>query len=288
MPITPRELSAEQLRRLCSPDEMTFQSTAELALLDDIIGQERATRAIEFGLDIPYYGYNIFALGPSGAGKTTTITQYLERKAATLPIPNDWAYVNDFERPDEPKALRLPPGGGAKLRDRFDRLLDELEELLPKAFESENYEQHRKEMVQELDERRQQVVEAMEAWRAQPGLCDHRDADRAALCAADRRQGRHPRAVRAAAGGAARRRWRLPNRRCVEQMEKTLREVKAINDEATSRLQHLDREIAAATLGPGFDELKEQYAEWDDILTYLEDVRQHIAHHVDRFKIPDR
>ena len=170
MPITPRELSAEQLRRLCSPDDLSFQSTAELELLDDIIGQERATRAIEFGLDIPYYGYNIFALGPSGAGKTTTITQYLERKAATLPIPNDWAYVNDFERPDEPKALRLPPGGGAKLRDRFDQLLDELEELLPKAFESENYEQHRKEMVQELDERRQRVVEAMEASARSQGF----------------------------------------------------------------------------------------------------------------------
>ncbi|MCB9133150.1 MAG: AAA family ATPase [Anaerolineales bacterium] len=283
MPITPRELSAEQLRRLCSPDDLSFQSTAELELLDDIIGQERATRAIEFGLDIPYYGYNIFALGPSGAGKTTTITQYLERKAATLPIPNDWAYVNDFERPDEPKALRLPPGGGAKLRDRFDQLLDELEELLPKAFESENYEQHRKEMVQELDERRQRVVEAMEASARSQGfaiietptgllfapLIDGKAATREQFEQLPEEQRNALEAAEPA---------------LVEQMEKTLREVKTINDEAISRLQHLDREIAAATLGPGFDELKEQYAEWDDILTYLEDVRQHIAHHVDRFK----
>lgn len=283
MPTTPRELSAQQLRRLCSPDDLSFQSTADLELLDDIIGQERATRAIEFGLDIPYYGYNIFALGPSGAGKTTTITQYLERKAATLPIPNDWAYVNNFERPDEPKALRLPPGGGVRLRDRFDHLLDELEELLPKAFESENYEQHRKEMVQELDERRQQVVNEMEAGARSQGfaiietptgllfapLIDGKAATREQF---EQLPEEKKKTLEAAE----------PVLRA--QMEKTLREVKAINDEATSRLQHLDREIAAATLGPGFDELKAQYAEWDDVLTYLEDVRQHIAHHVDRFK----
>ncbi|MEZ4767523.1 MAG: AAA family ATPase [Caldilineales bacterium] len=283
MPTTPRELTADQLRRRCSPDDLTFQSTADLELLDDIIGQERATRAIEFGLDIPYYGYNIFALGPSGAGKTTTITQYLERKAATLPIPNDWAYVNDFERPDEPKALRLPPGGGARLRDRFDKLLHDLEELLPKAFESENYEQHRKEMVQELDQRRQQLVEQMETVAREQGfvivetpmgllfapMIDGKAASREQFEQLPEDQ----RKALEAAEPALR-----------EQMEKTLREVRAINDEAASRLQHLDREIAAATPGPGFDELKAQYAEWDDIITYLEDVRQHIAHHVDRFK----
>ena len=283
MPTPPRELSAEQLRRLCSPDEMTFETTADLELLDDIIGQERATRAIEFGLDIPSYGYNIFALGPSGAGKTTTITQYLERKAATLPIPNDWAYVNDFERPDEPKALRLPPGGGVRLRDRFDQLLHALEELLPQAFESENYGQHRKEMVEELDARRQEIVEKMEmAARAQgfvivetptgllfAPLIDGKAATREQFEQLPEEQ---QKALEAAEPALR------------EQMEKTLRGVKGINDEATSRLQHLDREIAAATLGPGFDELKAQYAEWDDILAYLEDVRQHIAHHVDRFK----
>ncbi|MFN2168112.1 MAG: ATP-dependent protease, partial [Anaerolineae bacterium] len=100
MSTTPRELTAEQLRRICAPTDLTFQTTAELEELTEIIGQERATRAIEFGLDIPYYGYNIYALGPAGAGKTTTITQYLERKAATRPVPNDWGYVNNFTTPD--------------------------------------------------------------------------------------------------------------------------------------------------------------------------------------------
>jgi hypothetical protein len=85
-------------------------------------------------------------------------------------VPNDWGYVNNFARPDEPLALRLPPGGGRELRDRFDALLDELEEQLSKAFEGEKYEQHRKEMVQELEQRRQQVLESMEAFARERGF----------------------------------------------------------------------------------------------------------------------
>ena len=116
MSFTPRELSADQLRRVCDPGDMDFQSTAELEQLDEIIGQEHATRAIEFGLDIPYYGYNIYALGPAGAGKTTTLEQYLARKAVTRPTPNDWGYVNNFARPDEPRACACRRAAGRTAR----------------------------------------------------------------------------------------------------------------------------------------------------------------------------
>ncbi len=63
MTVAPRELSPEELRRACMVEEMGFASTADLPELTEIIGQERATRAIEFGIDIQCYGYNIFAMG---------------------------------------------------------------------------------------------------------------------------------------------------------------------------------------------------------------------------------
>ena len=283
MSFTPRELTADQLRRVCAPGDMDFQSTAELEQLDEIIGQERATRAIEFGLDIPYYGYNIYALGPGGAGKTTTIAQYLERKAATRPVPNDWGYVNNFARPDEPCALRLPPGGGAQLRDRLDKLLTGFEDLLPKAFESENYNQHHKELVQELEQKRDTVVQNMEAFARVRGFAIVQTP--MGLLFAPLIEGK----------AATREQFEAlpePERLAFEahepiireEMEKTLREVKSLNDEAASRLQNLDREIASVTVGPGFDEIQAQYAGWDEVVAYLAEVREHITQHVDRFK----
>ncbi|MBO9371682.1 MAG: AAA family ATPase, partial [Chloroflexi bacterium] len=60
----PGELSPDRLRRICDPQQFSFETTAELPLIPDIIGQPRATRAIEFGLDMEGPGYNIFVLGP--------------------------------------------------------------------------------------------------------------------------------------------------------------------------------------------------------------------------------
>ena len=279
----PRELTAGQLRRACAPADLAFQSTDELEQLNEIIGQERATRAIEFGLDIPSYGYNIYALGPAGAGKTTTIAKYLERQAAGRPVPNDWGYVNNFQRPDEPLALRLPPGGGRTLRDRFDALLRVLEEQLPKAFESENYEQHRKDLVKELEQRRQNVSQNMEAFARVRGFTIIQTP--MGLLFAPLIDGK-------AATGEQFQQLPIETQQAYEskepelreEMEKTLREMKALGEEAANLLQNLDREIAAATIGPGFDQLQADYVEWDEVVEYLRAVREHISENVEGYK----
>ena len=95
----PYELTAEQLRRRFDPSRFTFKSTADAPDLDGIIGQDRATKAIEFGMEMPYPGYNVFATGPTGAGKTSIITRFLEDKAAARPVPPDWGYAHNFAIP---------------------------------------------------------------------------------------------------------------------------------------------------------------------------------------------
>jgi predicted ATPase with chaperone activity len=66
-----KELTPGQLRETCDESAFTFRSTKELTPLTDIIGQERAVRAMEFGLKINRKGYNIFMTGITGTGKTS-------------------------------------------------------------------------------------------------------------------------------------------------------------------------------------------------------------------------
>ncbi|MEA3337265.1 MAG: ATP-binding protein [Chloroflexota bacterium] len=280
---TPRELTAEKLRRTCAPDEMAFQSTAELEELTEIIGQERATRAIEFGLDIPSFGYNIYALGPAGAGKMTTITRYLERKAATRPVPDDWGYINNFARPDEPLAIRLPPGAGCQLRDSFDKLLNDLEQALPTAFESENYEQHRQDLVEKLEENRQSLIQQMEEFSRKRGFTIVQTP--MGLLFAPLIEGKAATGEQfAELPEQHRKELKAQEPILQKEMEKTLREIKEINDEVASRLQNLDREIADATVAPAFQDFQEEYGDRREIVEYLQQVREHIVEHVDRYK----
>ena len=57
------ELTPEELKYKLDPQQLPFETTAEVPPLEGMIGQERAERAMEFGLRIKRPGYNIFMTG---------------------------------------------------------------------------------------------------------------------------------------------------------------------------------------------------------------------------------
>ena len=146
MSVADHELVPEQLRRRSDPEQFSFETTADVSPLEDeeIIGQERAVRALRFGLDIQSPGYNVFAAGLSGTGKGSIVRRFLTQLSADEPVPDDVLYVHNFEDPDSPRALFLPAGMGHRLRDATADLVEDLHEQVPKAFEGKDYEEQRR------------------------------------------------------------------------------------------------------------------------------------------------
>jgi lon-related putative ATP-dependent protease len=143
-----KPLEPGQLRPFCDPAHFRFDTTEELADLGEMIGQERAQSALRFGAGMPDSGYNLYVMGPAGAGKHTTVTRFLKREAAARPVPPDWVYVNNFSDHSKPHAMSLPPGRGATLRRDMQQLVEELRSAIPAAFESDDY----KARIQHIDE----------------------------------------------------------------------------------------------------------------------------------------
>ena len=114
------ELSPDQLRWVCEPDICTFDDTSKLDELPERIGQNRALRALDFGVGIQSHGYNIYALGPSGTGRMTAITNILSQTAEKMPVPDDWCYVYNFDDAHRP-LRRRPADGYARLLPHVDR-----------------------------------------------------------------------------------------------------------------------------------------------------------------------
>ena len=81
----------------------------------EIVGQERARAAIEFAVAMRHPGYHLFVMGPPGSGKRSLARRAIDAHVAHDGIRRyDWVYVNNFETPHQPIALRLAAGHGAR------------------------------------------------------------------------------------------------------------------------------------------------------------------------------
>lgn len=132
-------INYKDLRQTLDPNQLDFKTTAELETLTEFVGQERALESIYFGIGIKSHGYNLYAMGPSGIGKRSLIRSILETKASKQPTPFDWCYIHNFEIPEKPISLRLPPGMGLTLQQDMKILVEELGNSILGLFESDEY-----------------------------------------------------------------------------------------------------------------------------------------------------
>ncbi len=157
-----KPLLIQKLRWQCNPKSLGIKSTDDVKPTREIIGQERALRALHVGLEMNHFGYNIFVTGLSGTGRTTTIKrlfQDFEKKQRSL---KDHCYVYNFKHPDMPTAISLPSGRGLALLQDMENLLKELLRDIPAVYESQRYQQARKKLVQHFQDRQKSVLQDFE------------------------------------------------------------------------------------------------------------------------------
>jgi lon-related putative ATP-dependent protease len=166
-------IPVEDLRRRQDPAEFQFECTEDLSPLTELVGQDRALRALQFGLGVDKAGYNIFVTGLTGTGKGTAILEYLTRavvgRHGNSP-PDDWCYVYNFEDPDRPNAIRLPAGRGRALRDQLEELLVTVRTNVQRAFASEEFEHERRTLMEVGQREAQAIIEAAQKEATQAGF----------------------------------------------------------------------------------------------------------------------
>ncbi|MBO6782611.1 MAG: AAA family ATPase, partial [Alphaproteobacteria bacterium] len=124
----------------------------------------RAREALDFGLHARDPGFNIFVVGEDRSGRMTATLDYLNGAMGGGARPDDWVYLNNFQRENEPLAVRLPAGVGRTFRDSMAELIPQLRAALHQAFTREEYHQR----VSERDAAmREEVGKAIEAARAE-------------------------------------------------------------------------------------------------------------------------
>ncbi len=156
------EVPAEQLRWRCNLAEYDFTSTDDLIPCDEILGQERALKALDLGLEMEYLGYNLFITGKSGTGRNTTIKKLLKDKKRKNVIFDDKCYVHNFKDPDIPRAISLPAGQGKRFKKDMENLVHTLKKHIPSLLESEKYQKSKAAITENFKNKQHEIVKEFE------------------------------------------------------------------------------------------------------------------------------
>ncbi len=274
----PTPLSVDQVFRACRDEELPFQHTGELDPLDHLVGQPRAEEALKLGLSFRRAGYNIFVAGPPGTGKRTFVLEELRALARSLPTPPDLVYLYNFDNPQVPNAVQLPPGTARKLKQDMEQLIRTVRDNLQQAFQSDTYARARQEVTKEAEFRKQQVLEELQ--RKAQALGFQVQAGPFGLMVIPLWEGRplNPQEFQ-----------QLPpeSRQAIEQqrrileddLQQTVRRFRQIDQETQEKLSELDRQTAQQVIEPLVRSLQEGYADVDEIPAYLRAVEEDLYHH---------
>ncbi len=278
-----RELRPEELRRRVDPERLRFETTEEVAPLVGTVGQPRALDAIAYGLGVATAGFNIFVAGAPGSGRLTTVLDYVRSRAAAVPSPDDWVYVHNFAAPERPNAIRLPAGQGREFAQAMDDFLAGAAREIARAFESEEYDRRRRELLSEGKHAREELDEELTAFAAERDITlQVTPAGVASMPLVDGKP-----ITREQFEALSEEQRGDIHRRSVEVEERTAayaHQVRELEKQTTARVHELDQEVGAYATGPLFRELDERYGASPEVAEHLADVRREVLANLSDFR----
>ncbi len=272
-----------QLRWECDPSQFDFETTADLNELEGSIGQERALKSIDFGLDMRDGGFNLFLAGEPGTGRSSTIKNLLKKRAKAEPPPQDWCYVYNFKNPDLPLALALSAGLGSELAGDMKELLENMRNVIPKALDSKEYETNKSAIVEEYQEKNGELFGRLEQEAEAKGFALQRTVS--GLVMVPQKEGRnYTQEEYEALEKVERDKIDEAGKELTEKLNDVLRQVRE-NEKATKdTLSQLDRDLGLAAVGHHIEPLMEKYASYGKVIAYLESVQEDILLNLEDFK----
>ncbi len=277
-------LAPEQLRWTCDPRVFAFRTTAELKADEVIVGQDRAVRALELGLTMSQPSYHLYVTGPVGTGRTTYTRKKVQAVAATMPVPPDWCYVYNFQLPDQPITLSLPPGAGMVFRKEMAELVDELKDDIRKLLTGETFESQRTQLLQSFEARVNEVWRGVEAKAAQLGFSIQRTPTGISTTPVGPSGEPISQDQFAAMSEPQREEIGRRGRELNEEVGDALRKVRAIEREAREALRELERHAVSSAAGHLVTRLKERYAEHPRVVRYLDELLADVVERLEDFK----
>ena len=275
-----KELKYTDLKGVC--DLKLIEKFENIQPDDNIIGQNKAIEALEFGLNIKNKGYNIYVSGPVGSGKTTFSEKYAKKYAVNEKTPDDLVYVYNFQNPKSPKALFLKAGLGKEFKQEIDDLIYTLSVEIPKAFYSKEHEEEKNKIVKEYNVKRDEIIKQITEIAKEKGFGiknsstgiyfmpiidgvtiseeEYEDLDEEEKEAISKK-----------------------SNELQEDATKTMKLIKDIEKDTKKDIENIEYNLSLFTVGHYINSVQTKYKDNEKVTEYLKELKEDIIENIDNF-----
>lgn len=278
-----QKLTWKQLESEYQPSDFSFKTTDELESLEEVIGQERAKKAIEFGLSVQTQGYNIYMSGEPGTGKTTFAKIYAQKVAEQKTAQSDWCYVYNFKERRVPKALSFEPGDGRKFRNDMNELIAYLTKEIPYIYTAQEHEDQKRKVLKKCQKMKELSIEELEKHAKVLGFLLRILEDGISFIPLDEQGEPITQQKYDKIEEKEQRVMENGSTLLKEMTERTINDIKDIEQEGIQEIEDLEYHLGLKNIGYYIKILKERYSSYKDVQNYLEDLQQDILENIDVF-----
>jgi len=284
----PAELEVSELRGQMPLDAVSLERAASSEADLELFGQSRALDAVRLAIGIDAAGYNVFVSGLRSRHERESVLRLLKEKAATMPTPGDWVYVNNFRNPESPVAIYLQPGQGVELRARMTELISFVLEQLPKAFRREDFDQERVTLRDKYNKRAQELFGNLEARARERGFAIQSTPTGQVIFIplVNGKMPESPEALgkaMAAKTEAEREQLAKVQGELQDELGTLMLRQQEMMRELIDDIRAIERAFAARLITPSIEELKHRFNN-PAVDAYLNEVAQHMLSNLDRFR----
>ena len=277
-----RKLTGKEIFRECDTSIFEFETTEEIQPSFGVMGQERALRALEFGLSITGRGYNIFVSGQKDCGKTTISKIYANKFARLMKVPDDWIVVYNFVEPNNPKMLRMASGEARGFAIEYQKIIIRLFDDIPAFFEGDEYQTERKKIMNKLSAQEDQKINKLEELASEHNIIIHKS--KSGFNTVPILDGKEisPEQFDTLEKPL---KSQLQNSMKVVQNEilNSLKDIHKMERESEIELEKITTKLLKKHVSIRFSHIEEKYADYEEILQFLTDIIDEICFSPDDF-----
>lgn len=282
--IDKHKVKIEELKSKQSLKDIDFKTTKDIVPRQDIIGQDRAVQAIEFGLKMKKKGYNIYVAGVSGLGRTSYTHELIKKHSKTKENLKDWLYVNNFKNTNEPTTLCFDAGQGKIFKKDIDDITEKLKSEIPKIFNSKEYEYHSRILMSELEENIQKIIEELNTFSKPRGF-KFEVTERGLMSIPMKEDGTLMQEDELGKLTAIEvRKLREDGLKLNQESKDYINRIKACEDNYKNKSYDLDKNVGKGLVGFYEQYLLNKYGKYEKAQIYINDLCEDIIDNISKFK----